>query len=370
MSGGAEADLRAVLSTTVPGKPPSGRPVSLDDPQLRAVVRLADRYRVTGYIQQAVETGWLEVSTEGAVWLADHHVDWCSSVLALERELLRVAKILQDASIEVVVLKGSAAAHLHHPDPGYRLFGDNDLLVRGEDLERAIALLRSAGYQRPRQPARPDFDRRFGKGATLRGPEALELDLHRNLVFGSFGFLIDLDELWSRTTEFNLGGRRLRALDVEARLLHGCYHAALGDPEPHLGSLRDLAEQLGRGDHDPVEMRSLMQRWGAASVVQRALDLLKVELSLDLASSSLAEGLAAHQPSRRDRRAIASYVSPRRSYTAKILATLPFLPRLRDRGALLVAAALPSKEFRRSRRTSGLGWWRRGLRSLRKGLLR
>src|SRR5690606_4290651 len=107
-----------------------------------------------------------------------------------------------------------------------------------------------------------------------------ELDAHRTLLFGSFGLHIVTADLFASTVTFELGGHELRALGPETGLLHACYHAALGDPDPRLGSLRDVAQRFALGEHDPDSVLELVERWGAAPVVARAVRLCASHLDV------------------------------------------------------------------------------------------
>ena len=98
------------------------------------------------------------------------------------------------------VLKGSAVAHIDFPDPGLRSFGDVDMLVRAGDFGRAVGVLETMGGRRRVPELRPGFDRRFGKGAVIKLPSDLEIDLHRTFVAGALGMTIDLDSLFKRKT--------------------------------------------------------------------------------------------------------------------------------------------------------------------------
>lgn len=329
----------------------------------RALLDIIGRHRVTGQLMDAVVSGALP-ATDGQIEdLAEQHVGWCTSMLGLERELLRVADVLETGGIDMIVLKGTAAAHLHYPDPAQRLFGDNDILLRSGEFEVAIELLLAAGYTRLKAPARPDFDRRFGKGATLL-QGATELDVHRNLVFGSFGFAIDLDHLWATTTTFEVGGRSLSALGADERFIHAMFHAALGDATPQLGVLRDLAQQVVAGLFDPDNVRRLLAEWRSMIVAKRALHLLDTELGFRM-TGPLHEAASAYRPSPREQRALATYVLRNRSFAAKVIASMPYLPSMRERAALLRSVAMPSRDFTVGRGSASLvAWWGRGLRSI------
>jgi hypothetical protein len=310
----------------------------------RSLLAGAQRGRLVGLLQAAVDAGALPVTEQQRVELAEQHLRWCVTSLDLERELLTVTARLASAGIGSVVLKGAAHAHLLYPDPAWRTFGDNDLLVLGEDVRRAIDVLADLGYERSVAGLRPSFDRRFGKGATLRRDGGPELDLHRTLLFGTYGLLIEPADLFDRAIPFELGGQPLRALGPEDRLLHTCIHSALGDPEPRLASLRDVA-QAAEARVDDDTFLSRVDEWRSAVVVLRVVYLLESVLGVE-PPRLLRAAAERTVPTTRDRRAVAAYVGRNRSFAAKARASLSFLPSVRDRTAFLLAAALPAAPLR------------------------
>jgi hypothetical protein len=338
--------------------------IPLDGRPWRLLLDRVLEQRLIGYLLGAVECGVFGVTDEQRDEVADLHLQACARVLRLEQILLEVSGELERAGIDVVVLKGSALAHLAYPDPALRIFGDNDLLIRSEQYDAAIRLLLAIGYERQTAEARAGFERRFAKGTTLSGPDGDELDVHRNLVFGTFGFVIELDELFRSSAEFRLGDRRLRALGPETRLMHACYHAALGDPKPRYSSVRDIAQMLATGTHDPRRVIELARRWESKAVLARGFMLCRGLLGVE-PGGALVEAVTGYEPSRRERRAIASYVGPNRHFAAKVVASLPYVDGLRSKLAFLRAAVAPEPEFAMSHGGDpGLPWVRRGLASL------
>ena len=345
-----------------------GPQTPLDASSWSQLIAIVQHQRLTGYLHAAVDAGVLAVTDEQRQQVDELHLGSCSTVLRLERILVDLATELEAAGIEFVVLKGSASAHLVHDDPAVRMFGDNDLLFRTEEFEPALQVLRKIGYHQQSVPPTSSFGRRFAKGVTLEGPTGDELDAHRNLVFGTFGFAIEVDELFDSSTEFELGGRKLQALGSETRLLHACYHAGLGDPVPRLSSVRDVAQMLMTGAQDAMRVRELASRWKSEAVVARACQLCEDHLGVAV-EGPIAEGLMDYEPTRREQRAIDSYVGADRSFAAKVLASLPYVEGLGERTAFLRAILVPSSDFAESRGSRrGIRWLLYGARSLfRKG---
>ncbi len=362
--------LSRVASYGLPDRvgPIAGQP--LDGTAWAGLMSPVRYQRLIGHLSRAVEAGDLPVTDEQRAEVAEQDLENCVRALHLDRRLLELTAQLESDGIEVVVLKGTANAHLIYPDPATRAFGDNDLLFRAAQFEDAVQALKELGYVRQVAPPQREFALRFSKGATLKGPEGDEADLHRNLVFGTFGFAIELDGLFDSCVKFELGGRRVRALGPETRLLHACYHSALGDPDPRYSSLRDVAQMLAFGTHDNRRVLELARRWRSTAVLARAFRLCREHLGVEL-KGPLVSAVAGYEPTRRERRAIASYVGENRHYAAKVAASLPYLDGVGTKIAFLRASALPSEEFIESRGNEPRSAWiRRGLQSLLQGGLR
>lgn len=337
--------LRSVASHGLPGDGP-WPDAPLEVPAWERLLAGVSTQRLGGLLLQALRSGDLPAEPEQVEQAAQHHLERSCSALALERMALEVLALLEQDGVEARLLKGSAAGHLDYDDPSLRLFADVDLLLRSRDVDRAYALLDRAGFRRRSVEPRPGFDRRFGKGATFTAPGGHELDVHRTFVMGPYGVRIRLDDLWERSDVVRIGGREVQALDPECRLLHACFHTALGDQPPRLVPQRDIAELLLRTQPDPARVRWLMARWGAEPVVARGVTTAWSTLGLVPDSTELSSWAFNRVSTARESKDLAVYTDPRgSSYAAKSVASLAALPRLRDKAALGLALALPRAGF-------------------------
>ena len=85
-------------------------------------------------------------------------------------EQTNLIKLFESNSIELVILKGAAAA-IYYPQPKRRTMGDVDFLVYEKDFERAFSLLESNGYE-ALEDNQKGRDYAFIKGG-------VEFELHR-----------------------------------------------------------------------------------------------------------------------------------------------------------------------------------------------
>ena len=325
-------------------------------PRLMAVV---EEQRLAGLLLQAIHGGRMPVTPEQLESASVLHRTAMGLAVQLERTLLQTVETLDGAGIPSRVLKGPAVAHLVYPDPSLRVFHDVDLMVPGEDFDRAIEVLDHAGCTRKHRRLGPGFDAQFGKGASLISHAGWEVDLHRTFVNGRFGLGIKLDDLFATSSSFRLGGRTLLALGPEERFLHACYHAAIGDPVPRLVAMRDIAEMLLRTSLDLDRVRGLCSAWGGLPVMARAVRLTWEAFGLaDL--TALSVWAERYQPSKSEARAVRAYTT-QRSGGGQALTSLGAIPGIRAKVTFIRAVMLPEREFLDGKRRRA--WARRGARS-------
>ncbi|MGH2692154.1 MAG: nucleotidyltransferase family protein [Actinomycetota bacterium] len=298
--------------------------------------------RLTGLATAAMDAGRLVIGEVHKRRILDHHERAMMQALALERQLLAVASAFEERGLEMVVLKGPVLANLVYPDPSWRPFGDLDVLVRTKDWREACQQLSEFGFVRRLPEPRLGFDERFGKAAVHRRSDGLEVDLHRSLVLGPFGFWIRSEELFDRTQEFRLAGRSLKRLDDAALFLHACVHA-LGWRPSLLLTLRDVAETAHLGQLDWAEAVELARRWRIGPVVRHALETSAASLRVRL-PDQVGAFLEA-TPSKWERRVLSAYTGTRRAKGGIALLTIRALPDLRSKMAYVRALVYPSRDF-------------------------
>lgn len=324
---------------------PGPEPVEVEIPpnSWPAFLAKAASGRMVGIAVAAAEAGQLRLTDEQAEELLARHREAMMWDLLIERRLLELAEAFEAAGLRPLVLKGPALAHTMYPDPSWRVFGDLDLLVPTSSWRTSLQVLSGLGFERRLPEPRPGFDERFGKAAVHSNGDGVEIDLHRTLVIGPFGLWARPEELFRRSTTFQLGGRTLGRLDDTALLLHACMHASLGWRPPFLWTLRDVAQVAWFGRVDWDELADLARRWRLRAVVAHALrtasETLEVSLPVEAAP------LLSVTPRRRERRALESYVSERRGRGGVELATLQAIPGLRSKAAYLRMLLFPGRDF-------------------------
>lgn len=289
-------------------------------------------HRLVGVVHASMLADELVVDEPDAVFAA--HEQAMAEALLLEDMMLVAVDALAEADVDSRVLKGAALAHTLGPDPAERTFGDTDLLVRGDQLTVAAAVLQTIGASRAQAGISADFERRFAKSVTLRWRAGTELDLHRTLAPGPFGLMIRPDELFRQTVTFEVAGRQVATLVPEMHLVHAAIHVALGDIVPRLGNVRDIALLLGDELDLDLVMRTI-EGWSCAAPVAVGL---RHAASIGAAGHPLLDWAESYRPTSRERRLLTSYSDRRGRFRSQAWASFTVLG-WRDRMAFGSAVA-------------------------------
>jgi hypothetical protein len=235
----------------------------------RRFAALAQRHRVPGFARIGLEAAAIAVPP-GLV--AAHHRQIARNLLLLD-EAARIAKMLADADIPAMFLKGATLAELAYRDQTVKQTLDNDLLVGPNHVAATIKLLESNGY-RVTDPAVPLDGRRLSvlidmvKECTLvrTGNKAM-LDLHWRMT--SVEGLLAEPDLTRDVRLVTVGDHRLPTLGDEALMVYLAVHGARHGWS-RLKWLADFNALLAARDEAAVAaLRARAKRDG----VMRAMDL-------------------------------------------------------------------------------------------------
>ncbi len=274
----------------------------LDTDRWRAFVALVLEHRLSGLLERAVDDGAFPVSVSQAVDVTAIHRNGIGVCLRLDRELRSVAHGMDDAGVRFMVLKGVGSACTLYDHPAERLYGDVDLLVAGEDFDRAAAVVTELGGERHRPDPQQGFVARFGKSATFSIEEVWEIDLHRTFHLGPFGLAAGRNDLFAEPAAHVLvGGRSVPVPGPSTALVAASFHSVLPADDRRLVPLRDVAELLRRGRVDAAECVALALEWQSAVVLAAAVEAATRLFDLPW-WSPLQSWAMEYEPSERERR--------------------------------------------------------------------
>jgi hypothetical protein len=325
-------------------------------PRWPSVLEALTRRNLTGLAVAAARSGSLAISDEHEEELFDRHRSAMIHALELERTLYSFGRRLEAAGVRYTVLKGPGVAHTMYPDPSWRPFSDLDLLVGADDWPVTQAMLVKAGFLRRLPEPRSGFDRRFGKAATHRNAEGIEVDLHRTLVLGPVGLWVDPGEMAAHADSFEIGGHRFERFDDTGLLLHACLHATLGWSPPLPIPLRDVGQILTAGRIDWDRFDGWVDRWHLRSIVRSSFATAVAALGSTLPER--ASAYAQLEPSPAEERVLRSYTTDRRRPAALAISTLRAIPGARSKIVYAGGLIMPTREFIRVRGERYLRRWK------------
>ena len=165
---------------------------------------------------------------------------WYRNRLAIAAGL-RAIKVLRDAGLEPLALKGLGLIATVYPEPALRPMLDVDLLVDPANFDRAVHALLGAGWEPTRGSVR-DFLRRAAvfHAMPLVGVDGVELDLHRAMLEERVHPDVDR-ALRARSVHARIGPESVQTLSREDHLIHACVHGTRWDWVPAIRWVADVA---------------------------------------------------------------------------------------------------------------------------------
>lgn len=142
-------------------------------------------------------------------------------------ELMRVAAAFREQNLPLLTYKGPVLAQRYYGSLALRRFGDVDLLVPREELERATDLLREQGYV-PMRTLSDDEEETWHDaqlGYELYHEEKrVVVELHWALLNRTMDAGLSPEAVWARAETHPLGDTAIRVLAPDDLLLYLCAH--------------------------------------------------------------------------------------------------------------------------------------------------
>ena len=205
-----------------------------------------------------------------------YRYQWCRNQLMLS-ELRRVIAALQQASIDVMLLKGAALIKNYYGDPGLRPMSDLDIMVRPDHFDEASRVLCGLGYEKR-------FDLNFEKIQIKRLTHAIEftrsangkkteIDLHWTPLHRATWPGAE-ERFWKYSVPLDFKGVECRTFDATHQLLHVCLHGALWNALPPFRWIPDAMWILRKDNIDWHRLVTDASRLNGLQLLQSALNYI------------------------------------------------------------------------------------------------
>jgi hypothetical protein len=203
--------------------------------------------------------------------------------LFLTAKLLEIVRTLADAGIPVLPFKGPVLAMRAFGNLALRQFVDLDILVQPKHFDAAVQKITESGYRAVSQVPWLKrkalfFARRKDIGLVSDDLKA-RIELHWKLSGSHFALPLELNQLWERLEEINLGGAKVKTPAFTDLFVYLCLHGSRHGWE-RLAWICDIHELIRSEQKNGVEIdwhliRLHAQKHGCEKVVELGLFLVE-----------------------------------------------------------------------------------------------
>lgn len=223
----------------------------------------AESHGVTGYVHRATAGSSLVEGAEFSL-LSEYRLRAVRNHLRTLGDLRLLHRVLGDAGVPWLVLKGPALASTLHGGPELRSYRDLDVLVPAGQFGAAASALVGGDCAIPRHDWTA-LRENLGGEIDVFMPSGTHLDLHWHLISEQpdrLPYAIDLAGLFDRQREFAIGSDRFATLSHLDTALHVALHAMLSGAQ-RLIAMKDLQLALRVPDIAIEQVLDHARRWRA-----------------------------------------------------------------------------------------------------------
>jgi hypothetical protein len=259
------------------------------------------------------------------------------------RETASVLTMLAASGIHPILLKGAPLAHVVYDSPALRPHADTDLLIRGEERERAKSTMRGRGYV---ESLLSTGELLFCQFAMVRrdsfGVEHA-FDFHWRISTQSmFAGVLMYDELAADAIPVPALGPHARCAGAVHALLLACIHPVMHHRSTErliwLYDIHLLISRLSDAE---------MERFANLAVDKRvaAICLHQIALARERFGTSVPEPVAARLSAHGTPEPSEIYLHPLRRWHHELASNVRGLPRFRDRIRLMREVLFPGPRY-------------------------
>jgi len=147
--------------------------------------------------------------------------------MLMSAELTELMRLFAENSIESMAFKGPALAEMAYSSISLRQYGDLDILVKKEELQKSLSLLHERGYtpeiELPTKTLETFYDCVNVIGLH-RG--VLRVEIHWELLSRNYAVDWKREKLWSAAEQIEINRRSVTTLSFENHILYLCVHGS------------------------------------------------------------------------------------------------------------------------------------------------
>jgi Uncharacterised nucleotidyltransferase len=282
-----DALVRAALLSCVRQDPGAEVAEVVRRGQLRRLVDAGRSHRVLNLVHLAV-ADVARPDDDLAAGLHRYYLHQVGHHLRATADLATLARPLDDAGIDWLLVKGPVLSEVLYDRPDLRVYNDLDVVIARDAFPAAIEALRSAGFDLLDQNW--DLIRREGRAQLhLELQLGTVADVHHHLLNRAVvreSLTLPMQELFGRARRVRVGRVEVRTLDPVDTLVHLCVHAALAGGQRLLW-LKDVDRSVASDAPPWDEVVRRSRSWRASALVAVILRRARDRLGVPVPSSVL-----------------------------------------------------------------------------------
>jgi len=161
--------------------------------------------------------------------------EWCNTQ-ELFHAIKPIVAELEKNGIQTLLVKGAPLALTYYRNYAVRPMADADVVVRREQVTRAIDILESLGWRPEYHPSPEDL--KFRHAVWIADPKGRSIDMHWHFLYDACNEEADA-HFWSSVRPLDFDGVQTRQLDATNMLLHTIIHGVRSNPEPPIRWISD-----------------------------------------------------------------------------------------------------------------------------------
>ncbi len=266
------------------------------------------------------------------------------------------ANALQSHEIDVIALKGIYLTEHLYLKIGLRQFSDIDILIRPNNAQKAVEILKSLGYRYRKSVPVSDYIREKSDFVHLppMSLNGVSIELHIKLHREVEKFKMNMDRVFASKISANINGNEGYALDTPHQIIHVALHAHKHFEEGNVNftSFIDLANLLDTLPNDFYwkSFEKLCEAYKATDIVFRYILMVSEFFELESIPEIILKKYAGKIKTKHKRKFILylqgyKYTEPSKTAIPGHLNNLQLLSDPKDIAKYLIDLFFPSKKF-------------------------
>jgi len=169
----------------------------------------------------------IKLPPESLTLLKHGFMDIVQHNMMISAELTELMRLFAENDIKSMAFKGPALAQMAYGSISLRQYGDLDILVKKEDLQKSLSLLQERGYTTEIELPQKTLETFYGCVNVIglhRG--ILRVEIHWELVSKNYAVDWEREKLWSAAERIVIDRKSVTTLSFENHILYLCVHGS------------------------------------------------------------------------------------------------------------------------------------------------